>query len=117
MNNLKLEFNNERDIYVSAYESDNQVGCVDARLVLDEIQINDVFVDDSHRHQGIASEMFNRLLEFAREHSCKKISLEVRADNEVAQALYSKFGFIQVGLRKDFYSNPTDDAILMDLNL
>lgn len=111
---VSIKFNNERDVYVLAYEGNNQVGCVDARLVLDEIQINDVAVNEEFRHQGIASAMFERLLEFAREHSCKKISLEVRADNEVAQALYRKFGFVQVGLRKDFYTNPTDDAILMD---
>ena len=117
MNKINLEFNNERDVCVLAFEDDIQIGCVDARLVLDEIQINDVVVNEEFRHQGIASAMFERLLEFAREHSCKKISLEVRADNEVAQALYRKFGFVQVGLRKDFYTNPTDDAILMDAAL
>ena len=111
---VSIEFNNERDVCFSAHEDDKQIGHINAWIVVDEIQINDVFVDESHRHQGIASAMFKRLLDFAHEHNCKKISLEVRADNEVAQALYSKFGFVQVGLRKDFYSNPTDDAILMD---
>ena len=51
---------------------------------------------------------------FAKEQKAEKISLEVRASNEPARALYEKWGFKAVGLRRNFYKAPTEDAVLYD---
>lgn len=91
-----------------------EIGKIDVRQVLDEIQINSVDVDESHRRKGVASDMMRELIERARELACTKITLEVREGNTAARKLYDKFGFEEVGKRENFYSNPADDAILMD---
>ena len=61
--------------------------------------------------------MLNALIDLARESKCKKIHLEVNENNKSAIHLYELYGFKQDGLRKNYYNNGTENAILMTLEL
>ena len=89
------------------------LGYVGISTVLDEGYITNVAVTKSARRQGVASLLMHRLSVLARENSLSFISLEVRASNDGARALYQKFGYRDEGLRKGFYRNPTEDAVIM----
>ncbi len=87
------------------------VGYITASKVLDEIYINNIAVAKEHRRKGVADML---LLDF--EVLCGDfafITLEVREGNLSAQKLYEKHRFKKVGVRKDYYSNPVENALLM----
>ena len=79
--------------------------------VCGEVSINNIAVVEKFRRRGIAK----ALMEHMFTELCDAVSatLEVRRSNDAAAALYGSLGFKRVGERKDFYSRPTEDAILM----
>ena len=81
--------------------------------VLDEGQITNIATHPDHRRQGLAAGVLSALLEEARERGLLSLTLEVRASNQPAIALYQKFGFSAVGRRSRFYTHPTEDALIM----
>ena len=81
--------------------------------VLDEGEIVNVATHPDHRRRGYARAVLAALLERARQAGVVTLTLEVRESNLAAQALYESFGFRTVGKRKDFYSRPREDAIIM----
>ena len=81
--------------------------------VLDEGQITNIATHPDHRRQGLAAKVLFALLEEARARGIVSVTLEVRASNEPAIALYQKFGFSVVGKRSRFYTHPTEDALVM----
>lgn len=85
--------------------------------VLDEGQITNIATHPDHRRRGYAAMVLQALLEEARERGIAFVTLEVRASNAPAIALYQKFGFEAVGTRKRFYTNPTEDALVMQCTL
>jgi N6-L-threonylcarbamoyladenine synthase len=104
-------------IWWVAYVDDLLVGFAGAWLVDGVLQILDVAVVASHRRQGIASELLNRLMNDARDLGASSISLEVRESNEEAQALYTSLGFTRLGVRPRYYSSRSgaarESAIIM----
>ena len=76
-----------------------------------------IAVDDTHRGLGIGEQLMNSLITIAREKSCTEMFLEVRADNQVAQSLYKKLGFVQIDLRRAYYQPEGIDAVIMKLKL
>ena len=84
-------------------------------MVLDEGYINNVAVREEYRKQGIASALLDVFIRFGKAHQLAFLTLEVRASNAAAIALYQKHGFEQVGRRKNYYEDPKEDAILMTL--
>ena len=85
--------------------------------VLDEGGITNVAVFPVHRRQGIADALLNELLRRAKGLGLATVTLEVRETNAPAIALYQKTGFVPVGRRKNYYTSPTEDAILMTVTL
>ena len=81
--------------------------------VLDEGQIVNVATHPDHRRHGYARQVLLALLELARERGIVILTLEVRASNYGAQALYRSLDFEPVGTRRDFYTHPREDAIIM----
>ena len=71
----------------------------------------------SVRRQGAASQMFRKLLDFCREQKITRIMLEVRENNEAARQFYGKCGFTKDGIRRNYYENPKENAVLMSVNL
>ena len=78
-----------------------------------EGDITNVAVCPERRNEGIGYFMLSGLMRIAAEYGVDVIHLEVRQSNEPARRLYSRCGFVQDGLRKNYYSDPREDAILM----
>lgn len=84
---------------------------------VDEGQITNIAVLPAYRRQGLGASVLAFLIDLAKERGCAQISLEVRASNQAAVSLYRRFGFEVCGERRRFYKNPTEDALVMLLDL
>ncbi len=99
-------------------ENDRKIaGYVVARLAADELHINNVAVRPEYRGRGIGTALLTRVMGQGAHLEAKTAFLEVRAGNSLAQALYSKCGFGQVGRRREYYSSPIEDALVMSADL
>lgn len=105
----------EHDAYV-ALQDGTVVGYVCAWQVLDECTITNISVQPELRRRGIGELMLEKLFDIMKARDVQHYYLEVRASNLPAQALYGKLGFRQVGLRKEYYHNPEEDAVVMALD-
>lgn len=93
------------------------IGFCNYWLVADEAQLLNLVTAPSWRRRGVARQLMDALLDRARAHSCTVITLEVRASNLAAQALYRAYRFREVAVRRAYYSDNREDAVLMDLAL
>ncbi len=101
-------------VFIAAVnEQDAVLGYVGMMYVLDEGYISNVAVSPSCRRQGIADALIDTLVCKAEEKQLSFVTLEVRESNTAAISLYKKHGFTEVGLRKNYYEKPTENAILM----
>jgi ribosomal-protein-alanine N-acetyltransferase len=82
-------------------------------LVFDEIHINNFALRPGFRGQGIGTALLNRVLEDGRQLGARRATLEVRASNEGARRLYERMGFYVAGIRRDYYTNPVEDALVL----
>lgn len=104
---------NKRALYITA-EADGKIcGYVGVWKILDEGHITNVAVTPEYRRRHIASAMLGVLLEVLKDNAVSSCTLEVRAGNEAAKALYRSFGFAEAGVRKGYYEDNGEDAIIM----
>lgn len=95
-------------------EKENEiVAYMGMHIVLDECYIANVAVKSTHRKNGYGQLLVENALAVAKDNSCAFITLEVRISNSPAISLYEKCGFEKVGERKNFYSCPTENALIM----
>lgn len=106
------EFANDKSIMLCAKANDELAGFITAFAVLDEVNIYNVAVTEKYRRNGIAGELLNALQERVKSFA-SFITLEVRESNLSAINLYKNKGYTEVGLRKNYYSLPKENAILM----
>jgi ribosomal-protein-alanine acetyltransferase len=99
-------------IVLVAEEAGKLGGFVAAKAIADEWEIENVVVAVEFLRRGIASQLLRELIQRAESAAASAILLEVRESNRPARRLYEKRGFIEEGLRRAYYRNPTDDAIL-----
>ena len=92
-------------------------GYLIAYHILDEIQILNIAVKESMRHRKIATRLFEVIFDYAKNENIQEFTLEVRTSNTGAIELYKKLGFEIDGIRKNYYANPKEDAVLMSLKL
>jgi ribosomal-protein-alanine N-acetyltransferase len=92
-------------------------GYIVARLSAGELHINNVAVRTEFRGQGIGKELLTRILAQGKSLKATVAFLELRAGNTVAQSLYEKAGFVPVGKRRNYYSDPVEDAVTMTAQL
>ena len=104
---------NPDHIYMVAEESGTIVGYCGMWCIAGEGQITNVAVAKEFRGKGIARELFPSFLQQGYENNIQEFTLEVRISNQPAIGLYEKYGFKNEGIRKNFYENPTEDAIIM----
>ncbi len=81
--------------------------------VMDEGEITNIAVDGDYRRQGIGEAILEALLQIAKQKRLTIVHLEVRVSNVAAKGLYEKFGFHQIAIRKNYYQQPIEDAIIM----
>lgn len=80
-------------------------------------EIENIVVASAHQRLGVGSKLVGKLISLAKQEKTRRIFLEVRESNAPAIALYGKFGFAKIGIRKNYYSNPTENAVILALNL
>lgn len=85
--------------------------------VTDQGELGNVAIDKDHRGKGIGRKLIEAVLARAAERGTREIFLEVRKSNFGAQALYGQFGFYEVARRKNYYLQPSEDALVMRLDL
>ncbi len=101
--------------FLVAQDGQDIVGYSGMMMVLDEGQILNVAVNKAYRHQGIGRRLMEGLIAEGTEKGMVLFTLEVRESNEPARGLYESLGFAAVGRRNDYYSDPVEAAVLMDL--
>jgi ribosomal-protein-alanine N-acetyltransferase len=92
---------------------DQIVGFIDYWIVRGEIHLINIAVHPAYRRRHYASFLMNHLEDVAQRNAAKKIFLDVRRGNVAGVALYEKFGFKKVGIRRRYYSDNNEDAIVM----
>ena len=113
---LREHLDNQCAAALAAVDRDGKVlGYAGVLVVLDEGYITNVAVAPQYRRRGIASALLGVFDRFARGNHLAFLTLEVRASNAAAIALYEKLGYRQMGRRKNYYEHPREDAILMTL--
>ncbi len=112
-NSIATELTSRLSYWLVAVENGQVVGYIGSQSVLGESDMMNVAVHPDHRRKGIAEALVSALSADlkARDNVC--LTLEVRASNAPAIALYEKLGFTQVGLRKNYYRNPKEDALIL----
>jgi ribosomal-protein-alanine N-acetyltransferase len=103
----------EDTIYLVACEEEKIVGYCGLWNIVGEGNINNVAVCEAYRGQQIGFMMLTKLMEIGDEENIEAYTLEVRKSNRYAIRLYQKLGFLEEGIRKNFYENPIEDAIIM----
>lgn len=100
--------------YYYAAERDGEIiGTIGLSILGGDGEITNVAVLPAYRKQGIASDLLQTVLDQGHTLGTTDYTLEVRAGNTAAIALYERYGFVTEGIRKNFYSNPTEDALIM----
>jgi ribosomal-protein-alanine N-acetyltransferase len=94
-------------------ESGRVVGFCSFWRVLDELHINNLAVLPDVRREGIASALLARVLQEGVSLGARRATLEVRRSNEPARLLYERFGFSIAGVRRAYYSDPIEDALIL----
>ena len=105
----------ENKLYMVICEENHIVGYAGAWLVYDEGQITNIAVLPSARGKGYGSKLTKQLINECFSRGMHEIFLEVRISNLAALAMYRNLGFSVKGIRKDYYSEPTEDAYIMSL--
>ncbi len=93
------------------------VGFICGQSVSDECELYRIAVLPEYRHQRIATQLMEYFINKCKSNGIKCIFLEVRCDNEPAKYLYEKHGFIKVGRRKNYYTEPVCDALIYKAEL
>ena len=93
------------------------VGYVSFTVIIDECQIINFATKNEFKRQGVGKKVMEALLDYGKAKGVTKYFLEVRVTNEGAISLYKKYGFVPVGISKNHFSLPREDAILMNLEL
>jgi ribosomal-protein-alanine N-acetyltransferase len=107
------ELTNTAGYYLVAEEDGNLVGFIGSQMILDEAHITTFGVLPSRRRRHIGERLFAALLEEALRHGCRRITLEVRESNHAARSLYAKYGFSPVARRRGYYTDNSEDAVVM----
>lgn len=111
------ELYNPNAHYLVAEVSGKIVGYIGFWKIIDEGHITNIAVHPDFRGLGYGRELISAMMQKAKEMDLKAITLEVRISNESAISLYESFGFVSSGIRKKYYSDNNEDALIMWLKL
>ena len=110
---IASELDNRLSLWLVAMDGDRVTGYVGSQSVLGETDMMNIAVHPDFRRRGIAEELVVKLVEELKVRGNHSLMLEVRVSNDPARKLYDKMGFQQVGLRKNYYRNPKEDACIL----
>ena len=106
-------FGQEQTLLLVAYEDRKLIGYLILYFVLEEGEIARIAVIPECRRQGVGARMLLELEDLCEDNGITKLLLDVRESNETAISFYTSYGFVQDGVRRNFYSDPQEDGILM----
>lgn len=112
---LKEELANDTARFYVLRDNETLLGYIGANNICNEVYITNVAVNEKYRGKGYGKMLVNHLVKQAEAENALFVTLEVRKSNESAIALYEKCGFKKIGERKNFYSKPTEDALIYTL--
>ena len=112
-NSVASELNNPLSLWLVALDGDAVAGYVGSQSVMGWADMMNIAVDPDYRRQGVAQELVERLVAALMANEVTCLTLEVRASNDAAIALYEKLGFAQIGRRPNYYRNPREDALIL----
>ena len=107
------ELHNELSLWLVAMEGDHLAGYVGSQTVLGETDMMNVAVDPAFRRQGLGEKLIHSLIVQLKAAGSHCLTLEVRASNTPAIALYQKLGFQEVGRRPKYYRKPREEALIL----
>jgi ribosomal-protein-alanine N-acetyltransferase len=100
-------------LYVLRLPDCRVAGYIATWVIIDEVHINNLAVRPEHRGRGLGSALLVHALEEGERQGAPRATLEVRRSNEAARRLYERAGFRVAGVRRDYYSHPTEDALVL----
>ena len=112
-NSIASELENKLAHWLVAQEGEMVAGYIGSQTVMGETDMMNVAVHPDFRRRGIAEALVKRLVEDLKAMESHCLTLEVRASNAPAIALYEKLGFSRIGRRKNYYRNPREDALIL----
>ena len=107
------ELENTLSCWLAAIENGQVAGYIGSQTVCGETDMMNVAVHPEHRRKGIAEALILGLIDELKTMESHCLTLEVRASNAPAIALYEKLGFSEIGRRKNYYRNPREDALIL----
>lgn len=110
---IASELDNKLAFWLVATEGERVAGYIGSQTVMDETDMMNVAVHPDFRRRGIAEALVNGLVDALKTQGSHCLTLEVRASNAPAIALYEKLGFSEIGRRKNYYRNPREDALIL----
>ena len=110
---IASELENIWSYWLVAVCGEQVVGYIGSQSSIDETDVMNVAVHPDWRRRGIGERLITALVEALKFRGSHALLLEVRASNSPAISLYEKLGFQQVGLRKNYYRNPKEDALIL----
>jgi len=109
------EIQNPRSLSLVARKYGKVVGYICANRIMDEGHVLNLAVHPEHRKLGIATALVEEMIGLLRQDECRFLFLEVRASNDRAKKIYEKLNFALLGIRKNYYVSPVEDAVIMVL--
>lgn len=113
---LKNEFKNKFSKYIVVLKEEKVIGYIGIWLIIDEIHITNVAIHQDYRGIGASNILMDAIVDLCRAQSIPSITLEVRSNNIVAINLYKKYGFVEEGIRKNYYGENLDALIMWKRN-
>ncbi|PLS17240.1 ribosomal-protein-alanine N-acetyltransferase [Bacillus sp. M6-12] len=108
---------NQYAVYIVLEEDGVIIGYCGAWIVIDEAHITNIAVLPEYRGRRLGEALLRKMMEIAKGMNVITMTLEVRVTNIVAQSLYEKLGFQRGGIRKNYYTDNQEDAMVMWVNI
>ena len=108
---------NNNDNIFEISNDDDLIGYVIFHVSSDFTDIYKIFIRDNDKNKGYATMLLNKVIEIAKRYTSKKLMIEVRSNNLPAINFYKKNEFNQISIRKNYYKNPIDDALIFERSL
>lgn len=94
-------------------QSGDIAGYIMYSFVADEVDIVNIAVSAFYRRHGVGKSLMNHMFDHVRQNGAKRVYLDVRPSNLAARKFYERFGFFQIGVRKGYYRNNGEDALVL----
>ena len=114
---LKDTFKYDYNRLISRHDSGRLSGYIIYSVLSGEAELQRIAVNPADRRRGLASSLMDEMLADLKNTSTENVLLEVRAGNEPAIKLYEKYGFKEIAVRKNYYTDPDEDAVMMKLEI